>query len=88
MVKGLPFSILGNEWTLYFVFSLQELCENELVRCVDPELVKRRVGEYRKRETFSVFVDNINPKVSKAAFYEALAKFEGEKKVLFSATHR
>ena len=73
---------------MYFVFLLQGLCENELVRCVDPELVKRRVGEYRKEETFTVFVDKINPKVSKAAFYEALAKFDGEKKVLMSATHR
>ena len=67
---------------------LQDLCENEILRCVDAELVKRRCNEQRRNERFTVFVENVDPQATKVAFYEALSSLDGEKKVLSSAANR
>ena len=48
---------------------LQDLCENEILRCVDAELVKRRCNEQRRNERFTVFVENVDPQATKVAFY-------------------
>ena len=50
--------------------------------------MKRRLSERRRDELFTVFVDNVDAKASKIAFYEALANVAGDKKVLVSSMHR
>ena len=61
--------------------SVQELCEQELIRCVDPELVKTRRAVRKREEYCSVMLSNIEDGSSKAPIYEILANHEGNKRV-------
>ena len=74
---------------------LKDLCENVLIRTIDPHLAKLKRLELMENERRNVFISGFTPKcdsintskgIRKADIYETLLEFEGLKQVYFSST--
>ena len=68
---------------------MRDLCDEDIIRNVDPQLLKLKKACLNEKENRTVFINNLNSKtggtrVNKAEVYELLATHEGMKEVLFS----
>ena len=65
---------------------LRELCEEDIIRNVDPELLKLKKASLKEQEEYTVFLHGLKSQtgkhgINKAELYEVLARHEGLKKV-------
>lgn len=68
---------------------MKDLCDEDIIRNVDPQLLKLKKAYLNDKEDRTVFINNLKSKtggarVNKAEVYEFLAMHEGMKEVLFS----
>ena len=68
---------------------MRDLCDEDIIRNVDPQLLKLKKAYLNDKEYRTVFIKNLKSKtggarVNKAEVYELLAMHEGMKEVLFS----
>jgi hypothetical protein len=78
------YHITSNMIETDFVHQFHDICESELIRSVDPGLVKLKQKMRVKVEDSNIFVYNMKDDVAKVDIYDILSKYDGYKKVLFS----
>ena len=70
------------------LFYIKELCENELVRAVDPDLIKRRQNQRRREESYTVFLKDYDQSVTKPKVYQIMSTYGVTSKVMASSINR
>jgi hypothetical protein len=78
------YHITSNMIETDFMQLFQDICECELIRPIDPELVRMKQKMRVKVEDSNIFVYNLKDDVAKVDIHNLLSKYDGYKKVLFS----